>query len=145
VFEPSVTACAHSYDAGHPCLVYTRLVGDLETPVSAFLKLSAKRTGGAFLLESVEGGTARGRYSMIGLDPDIVLRDFSGKAEINRHALTDADAFLSYDGPPLAALRELIAQSRIEAADDLPPMAAGVFGYLGYAIVRQMAGMATTE
>src|SRR4051794_12835824 len=86
VFEPSVAACSRSYDAGQACLVYARLVGDVETPVSAFLKLSAKRTGGVFLLESVEGGAARGRYSMIGLDPDIVLRVFGAKAEINRHA-----------------------------------------------------------
>jgi anthranilate synthase component I len=142
VFEPSVAACAHSYDAGQACLVYARLVGDLETPVSAFLKLSGKRRGGVFLLESVEGGAARGRYSMIGLDPDIVLRVFGGKAEINRHALTDADAFMPYDGPPLAALRALIAQSRIEAADGLPPMVAGVFGYLGYDMVRQMERLA---
>jgi anthranilate synthase component 1 len=138
VFEPSVAACSRSYDAGQACLVYARLVGDLETPVSAFLKLSAKRTGGVFLLESVEGGAARGRYSMIGLDPDIVLRVLGAKAEINRHALTDADAFMSCDGAPLAALRALIAESRVDAADDLPPMAAGVFGYLGYDMVRQM-------
>jgi anthranilate synthase component 1 len=138
MFEPSLEACARNYEAGQPCLVFVRLAGDLETPVSAFLKLSAERRGGIFLLESVEGGAARGRYSMIGLDPDIVFRVVGAKAEINRRALADADDFAPCDEPPLTALRAMIAQSQITAADGLPPMAAGVFGYLGYDMVRQM-------
>ena len=145
MFEPSQEACARSYEAGQACLVSARLAGDLETPVSAFLKLSAGRAGRVFLLESVEGGAARGRYSMIGLDPDIVWRVFGGRAEINRRALTDPEDFSACAGPPLAALRELIAQSRIDCADDLPPMAAGVFGYLGYDMVRQMERLAEAK
>jgi anthranilate synthase component I len=138
MFEPPLGACSRSYEAGQPCLLFARLAGDLETPVSAFLKLSAKRTGGIFLLESVEGGAARGRYSMVGLDPDIILRVFGSEAEINCRALTDADGFAPCHKPPLAALREMIDQSRVETVDGLPPMAAGVFGYLGYDMVRQM-------
>jgi len=142
MFEPSREDCAQRYAAGQACLVSARLVGDLETPVSAFLKLAAGRAGGIFLLESVEGGAARGRYSMIGLDPDIVLRVYGARAEINCQALEDPGRFLPCAIPPLAALRELIAESRIEGADDLPPMAAGVFGYLGYDMVRQMERLA---
>ena len=82
---------------------------------------------------------------MIGLDPDIVWRVFGGKAEINRHVLAGPDAFSPCAGPPLAALRSLIAESRIETADDLPPMAAGVFGYLGYDMVRQMECLAEAK
>ena len=145
MFEPSVEACARSYEAGQACLVAARLAGDLETPVSAFLKLSAVRAGRIFLLESVEGGAARGRFSMIGLDPDILWRVTGGKAEINRRALADPGGFSPCAGPPLAALRELIAESRIETADDLPPMAAGVFGYLGYDMVRQMERLAEAK
>jgi anthranilate synthase component 1 len=140
--EPSLEACARSYEAGQACLVSARLVGDLETPVSAFLKLSAGRAGRIFLLESVEGGAARGRYSMIGLDPDIVWRVFGGKAEINRRALTDSEGFSPCGERPLAALGELIAESRVATADDLPPMAAGIFGYLGYDMVREMERLA---
>ncbi len=142
MFEPSLEACARSYEAGQACLVSTRLAGDLETPVSAFLKLSAGRAGRIFLLESVEGGAARGRFSMIGLDPDIVWRVSCGKAEINRRARADPDGFSPSASPPLVALRELIAESRIETAGDLPPMAAGIFGYLGYDMVRQMERLA---
>ena len=145
MFEPSVEACARSYEAGQACLVSARLAGDLETPVSAFLKLSAGHAGRIFLLESVEGGAARGRFSMIGLDPDIVWRVSGGKAEIKRRALADSGGFSPCAGPPLAALRELIAESRIATPDDLPPMAAGVFGYLGYDMVRQMERLAEAK
>ncbi len=79
MFEPPLEVCARSYEAGRACLVSARLVGDLETPVSAFLKLATGRAGRIFLLESVEGGAARGRYSMIGLDPDIVWRVMAGR------------------------------------------------------------------
>jgi anthranilate synthase component 1 len=142
MLDPSFAACAESYDKGQACLVTTRLVADLETPVSAFLKLSARRAGRIFLLESVEGGAARGRYSMIGLDPDVVWRTFGGKAEINRNALVDPTAFVPCTLPPLESLRRLVAQSRIPPLGDLPPMAAGVFGYLGYDMVRQMERLA---
>jgi anthranilate synthase component 1 len=145
MFEPSVEACARSYEQGEACLVFARLVADLETPVSAFLKLSAGRDGRVFLLESVEGGAARGRYSMIGLDPDIIWRVCGGRAEINRHALAGSSEFLPCDMPPLTALRELIAESHINAADGLPPMAAGVFGYLGYDMVREMEQLAAAK
>src|ERR1700746_4088326 len=121
MFEPSFEVLAAKYETGQSCLMSTRLIADLETPVSAFLKLSSGRNGGIFLLESVEGGAARGRYSMIGLEPDIVLLIVGAKAEINRGSLASADAFVPCGKPPLAALRELIAESRIESADNMPP------------------------
>jgi len=92
----------------------------------------------SFLLESVEGGAARGRYSIIGLDPDLVWRTIGPRAEINRSARTDPEAFLPCPEPPLMALRALIAESRIALPRGLPPMAAGLFGYLGYDMVRLM-------
>ena len=74
MFLPEFEGFAARYEAGEPSLVSLRLVADLETPVSAFMKLSHGRSGDVFLLESVEGGSARGRYSMIGLDPDVIFR-----------------------------------------------------------------------
>lgn len=138
MFDPPFEAARAAYDAERPILISTRCVGDLETPVSAFLKLAQGRAGGIFLLESVEGGATRGRYSMIGLDPDIIWRAFADRAEINRDALRDRMAFVPCPEPPLDALRALIAESAISKTADLPPMAAGVFGYLGYDMVRQM-------
>src|SRR5258708_874802 len=133
--EPQATAFAKRYARGEPQVVWTTLVSDLETPVSAFLKIAAARPL-SFLLESVEGGALRGRYSIIGLDPDLISRPVAEQANINRTARHRADSFTPCDRAPLAALRALIAESRIALPDTLPPMAAGIFGYLGYDMVR---------
>jgi anthranilate synthase component I len=135
--EPSEKAFAERYVRGEAQVVWTTLVADLETPVSAYLKLGGGKPM-SLLLESVEGGEARGRYSIIGLEPDVIWRANGNKAEINRGARSRPDAFAPLDEPPLAALHALIAESRIALPDSLPPMAAGVFGYLGYDMVRLM-------
>jgi anthranilate synthase component 1 len=135
--EPSTSAFAERYGRGQAQVVWTTLVGDLETPVSAFLKLGGGKPL-SFLLESVEGGAVRGRHSIIGIEPDLVWRTIGSKAEINRTARSKPDAFVPCPQPPLAALRALIEESRIDLPDSLPPMAAGVFGYLGYDMVRLM-------
>jgi len=134
--EPPENAFAERYGRNEPQVVWTTLIADLETPVSAFLKLGGQAM--SFLLESVEGGAVRGRYSIIGLEPDLIWRSNEGKAEINRAARTKPDAFTRCTETPLQALRALIADSRIELPENLPPMAAGVFGYLGYDMVRLM-------
>jgi len=87
-------------------------------------------------LESVEDGAVRGRYSIIGLEPDVVFRINGRRAEINRVAQTEPGTFTTLDDAPLVALRSFLVESRIALPDGLPPMAAGVFGYLGYDIVR---------
>jgi anthranilate synthase component I len=136
--DGSFEAIAHRYQAGSATLLTATLIADLETPVSAFLKLSAHRNGNLFLLESVEGGASRGRYSMIGLDPDVIWRCTGERAEINANALTDPHDFKPCSERPLQSLRMLLQASAIEIDADLPPMAAGVFGYLGYDMVREM-------
>ncbi|HEX3506219.1 MAG TPA: anthranilate synthase component I [Xanthobacteraceae bacterium] len=135
--EPSGQVFAARYAAGEPQLVWTTLVADLETPVSAFLKIAGGRPM-SFLLESVEGGAVRGRYSIIGLEPDLIFRADGKDAEINRTPYTDPAAFVPSDDPPLTALRNIMAESRVALPPALPPMAAGIFGYLGYDMVRLM-------
>src|SRR6202011_2210656 len=116
--EPQASAFAKRYARGEPQVVWTTLVADLETPVSAYLKIGDGRPM-SFLLESVEGGAVRGRYSIIGLEPDLVWRTVNGRAEINRNANEGHDRLVELPAP-------------------LPPMAAGIFGYLGYDMVRLM-------
>jgi len=135
--EPAPGPFAECYDRGEAQVVWTTLVADLETPVSTFLKVASGKPQ-SFLLESVEGGAVRGRYSIIGLDPDLIWRAYGTRAEINRTARNNPDAFTACAEPPLESLRALIAESRIALPDSLPPMAAGVFGYLGYDTVRLM-------
>jgi anthranilate synthase component 1 len=137
VIEPAYAAFAADYDNGRAQLLYTRLVADMETPVSAFLKLGEGKDN-AFLLESVQGGETRGRYSIIGLKPDLIWRCRDGKAEINRNALADAECFTPESTKPLKSLRALTNEVRVAVPMGLPPMATGLFGYLGYDMARQV-------
>ncbi|MGN6063877.1 MULTISPECIES: anthranilate synthase component I [Brevundimonas] len=121
--------------AGRPQVLVRRLVDDLETPVSAFLKVGHGRRY-ASLFESVEGGAVNGRYSFVTLSPDVVWRCRDGKAEIARGADVLSDVFTPEDRPALESLRALIAATKFELPADLPPMAAGLFGVFGYDMVR---------
>ncbi|MEA2993369.1 MAG: anthranilate synthase component [Alphaproteobacteria bacterium] len=135
--EPPPGIFADRYTRGEAQVVWATLVADLETPVSAFMKIADGKPM-SFLLESVEGGDTRGRYSILGMAPDLIWRTQGTRAEINRSAATQPDVFAPCTQPPLEALRALLAESRITLPDNLPPMAAGVFGYLGYDMVRLM-------
>ncbi|MDO8359283.1 MAG: anthranilate synthase component I [Devosia sp.] len=128
---------AGAYDAGRAQIVFRRVVADLETPIGAYLKLSEGRHN-TFLLESVQDGATKGRYSMIGFDPDIILKVEAGKASINRNAGLAPEAFAPLDTPPLEALRALVAESQADVPEGLPSTAAGIYGYLGYDMVRLM-------
>ncbi|MGB6195892.1 MAG: anthranilate synthase component I, partial [Methyloceanibacter sp.] len=101
--EPDFATFAHLYDAGTPQVAWTRLVADLETPVSAMLKLAHERPN-SFLLESVEGGAARGRYSIIGCEPDLIWRANGARAEVNRAPQADPTAFAPSPQPALQSL-----------------------------------------
>ena len=135
--KPDFAVFARAYDEGRSQAVYARHVADLEAPVSAFLKLGDGKEN-AFLLESVQGGETRGRYSVIGLKPDLVWRCQGDKAEINRQALGDKNLFTPLTQKPLDSLRALIAEIKMPLPEGLPPMAVGLFGYLGYDMVRQI-------
>ena len=133
--EPDFAAFARLYEDGVAQVVWTRLVADLETPVSAMLKVAHERPN-SFLLESVEGGATRGRYSIIGCEPDLIWRTEGNKAALNRSPQSDPGAFTPSSPPALASLRALLAESAIALPHELPPMAAGIFGYMGYDTVR---------
>lgn len=128
---------SEQYDAGKSQIVWRRVVADLETPVGTYLKLAQGRRN-TFLLESVQDGTTRGRYSIIGSQPDVMLKVEGGNATINRSAQLDETAFEPLPDRPLDALRNLVAESQIEVPPGLPPQSAGVYGYLGYEMVRYM-------
>jgi anthranilate synthase component I len=131
--SPSPVEFAAAY-AGGGGVAWTSRISDLETPVSALLKLGADKPG-VFLLESVQGGDFRGRYSIIGLKPDLVWRVKDGRAEISRGGF-DERSFRPRRDEPLKSLRKLLARSALNLPSTLPPMAAGLFGYLGYDMVR---------
>jgi anthranilate synthase component 1 len=128
---------AAAYEAGQGALVWTVEIADLETPVASFLKLAHGQPN-SFLLESVEGGASRGRYSIVGMAPDLVWRCRMGRAELNRNALAAPHAFVAEQQPPLDSLRTLIGQNKMILPPGVPPMCGGLFGYLGYDMVRLM-------
>jgi anthranilate synthase component 1 len=143
-----------AYCAGRTQVAVTSLVSDLETPVSAMLKLTQGEHGkhgqaDSFLLESVEGGAIRGRYSFIGLRPDLIWRCFGDKAEINRQAVARRDDFrpcpVAEKSGARASLRALIHESRIDLPDGLPPMASGLVGYMAYDVVRLAENLAAPK
>ena len=117
--------------AGRAAFVRRVRVADTETAVSAALKLM-KPGRGDFLLESVEGGEVRGRYSLLGLAPDLVFRVRDGLAEVNRDWADDRSAFRPVDQSPFDALAGLLAEIQAEVPADLPPALACLVGYLGF-------------
>ena len=132
---PDFASFSAAFAAGRAQVLWRERVADLDTPVGAFLKLAGGRPN-SFLLESVEGGSARGRYSAIGLDPDFLWRCRDGRAEVNRHALAAPHGFVPEDRPALDSLRAAIAETQVAMPVGLPPIASGLFGYLGYDMVR---------
>ena len=120
---------------GENQLLYTRLAADLDTPVSLMLKIAGARPG-SFVLESVTGGEVRGRYSIVGMKPDLIWRCFGERAEVNRDARFAPDAFAADERPPLESLRALMAECRMALPEGLPAASAGLFGYLGYDMIR---------
>jgi anthranilate synthase component 1 len=128
-------AAAAALARGESALVWRRVVADCDTPVGAARRLIEPGRGD-FLLESVEGGEVRGRYSLLGLDPDLVFRAREGRAEINAAWQQDRDSFVSRDGHALSELRALAESCRIDvpegAENALPPALACLVGYFGY-------------
>ena len=125
------SSAAEALTAGQPGLIWRRLIADCETPVSAAAKLMVPGRGD-YLLESVQGGEVRGRYSLLGLDPDLVFRAHGAAAELNRDWRHDRDQFEALPGDSLSALRALVAACRFDVPGGLPPVLACLVGYFGY-------------
>ncbi|AZL60643.1 anthranilate synthase component I [Tabrizicola piscis] len=133
--SPDFATFEAGWAAGKNQIVWARLAADLDTPVSLMLKLGDARAE-TFMLESVTGGEVRGRYSVVGMKPDLIWQCHGTQSRINREARFDRQAFTDLAGHPLETLRALIAECRIEMPEGLPPVAAGLFGYLGYDMIR---------
>ena len=131
---PEFSEFERGWNAGENQLVTLRLAADLDTPVSLMLKL-AEAAPMSFMLESVTGGEVRGRYSVVGMKPDLIWECRDGKARMNRNARYSKD-WQDEDRPALDSLRALIAESRITMPEGVPPVGAGLFGYLAYDMIR---------
>ncbi len=135
VFTPSFEDFARGFDSGRNQIVCRHLAADLDTPVSLFMKLT-KSGRHSFLLESVTGGEARGRYSIIGLEPDLLWTCVDGRASISRRDSKGRYVESGSSDQPFQSLRALLDECRIQLPEQLPSSSAGLFGYLGYDMVR---------
>jgi anthranilate synthase component 1 len=133
--EPAFESFERAYNSGQVQVVFQRLVDDLETPVSAYLKVAHGKPY-SFLFESVEGGAWRGRYSALVMAPDLVWRCRGEAAEVAEGEAIAEGRFTPQTAGALDSLRDLVAGSRLDLPAGLPPMAAGVFGVMGYDTVR---------
>ncbi len=124
-------AARAALNEGRAALVWRRTIADCETPVGAATKLIEEGRGD-FLLESVQGGEVRGRYSLLGLDPDLVFRASGAECELNPQWQHDRAAFAPLPDDSMTALRKLVAECRIDVPEELPPALACLVGYFGY-------------
>ena len=133
---PEFTTFEKEYKSGRNQVVYSKLTSDLDTPVSIMLKLAGAKKN-SFILESVTGGEIRGRYSIIGMDPDLIW-----KCEEEQIFLSSGDSvFKPISGQPLSVFRDLLQQSVINLPKELPQSSAGLFGYFGYDMVRHVENL----
>ncbi len=133
---PEFTTFEKEYKSGRNQVVYSKLTSDLDTPVSIMLKLAGAKKN-SFILESVTGGEIRGRYSIVGMDPDLIW-----KCEEEQSFLSSGDSvFKPISGQPLSVFRDLLQQSVINLPKELPQSSAGLFGYFGYDMVRHVENL----
>jgi anthranilate synthase component I len=125
-----------TYAKGVAQILTRTIIDDLLTPVGALLRLGPDSPN-IFLMESVQGGDWRGRYSVIGLEPDALWRVRGNCAE---HTFKGGP-WETIDAEPIDALRQFLDQSALALPPGLPPMAAGIFGYLGYDMVRHVESL----
>jgi len=116
---------------GNMVPVYCEILADLETPVSAFLKID--EGGDAFLLESVEQAQRWGRYSFLGVEPQLV---FTSKRQEIQTAERGVIGPVQRVEDPFVAVKQLLSQYRPVPVRGLPPFSGGLVGYLGYDLVR---------
>lgn len=133
--QPAFNIFSVNHQSGKNQVVWITLPADMETAISAMFKLTQNKKH-SFLLESVTGGAQRGRYSVIGCKPDIIWKCRGNTAEVNEKARAFPDVFQDDSKLPLESLRYLIGKSQIDLPVELPSMASGIFGYLGYDMVR---------
>ncbi|MEW6388778.1 MAG: anthranilate synthase component I [Thermodesulfobacteriota bacterium] len=128
---PDFVAFKEMAGQGNLIPVYREVLGDLETPVSAYKKLRNREP--SYLLESVEGGEKWGRFSFLGLNPSLLFEVKDGQASLEHRGRRE---LLAPELDPFENLRQVLAGFRAVAVPGLPRFWGGLVGYLGYDMVR---------
>ncbi|KPL11260.1 hypothetical protein AMJ85_04060, partial [candidate division BRC1 bacterium SM23_51] len=130
--KPSLAEFSEKARTGNLIPVYQEILADMETPVSAYLKI-ANQSEQAFLLESVEQGENLGRYSFLGSDPELLFESRGKQVTIVEQGERRR---IEVERAPLNQLREILRRYRPVHDPDLPPFTGGVVGYISYDMVR---------
>jgi anthranilate synthase component 1 len=128
---PDFSAFRQMAEQANVVPVYREILGDLETPVSAYKKL--RDQGPSYLLESVEGGEKWGRFSFLGFNPSLILECREGRVVLKRRGATEE---LPQEVDPFQHVRQVLKGFQAAAAPGLPRFWGGLVGYLGYDMVR---------
>jgi anthranilate synthase component 1 len=131
MFQPSLEEFKQKAKKGNLIPVYREILADMETPVSAFLKIDDGRH--SFLLESMEGGEKWARYSFLGSRPSVIVKSFGRAAEVIRNGKKER---LPFDRDPLEVIKDLLSAYAPVPDPSLPRFFGGAVGFMGYDVVR---------
>lgn len=135
-YFPSLEVFKEKAAPGRIIPVFRDILADTDTPVSAFLKID--EGGDMFLLESVEGGEKRGRYSFLGKDSRLLVRSKGRDVEIIERPGGKGEKTIKREADPIEVMRELMSGYEAVHIEGSPRFAGGAIGYIAYDAVRHM-------
>jgi anthranilate synthase component 1 len=132
MFKPSLEEFKKLSKSGNLIPVYKEILADLDTPVSAYMKISGGEY--SFLLESVEGGEKWARYCFLGCDPAVVVTSKGQNITISENGKSQEKQVES--GTPLSVIKEILARYNPVTVPGLPRFSGGAVGFISYDMVR---------
>ncbi len=141
ILKPDFNLFKKKYKLGQRQILYTSFAADVHTPVSSLIKLENESY--AFLFESVEKGSQKGRYSVIGLKPDLIWECNNKNCKIvDKNSKRN---FYEKDITPLNSLRKLIKNNKLKIPDEIPSISLGLFGFMGYEMIQYFEKVALSK
>ncbi len=132
ILQPNLRLFNKNYNLGKNQIIFASLAADVHTPVSTLIKFKKEKY--SFLFESVEKGSQKGRFSIIGLKPDLIWQCKNNLCTIND--LNKNKKIIKKENDPLKSLRKLVSSNKVNIPKILPGISSGLFGFLGYEMIQ---------
>ena len=136
ILEPKFKDFKEKYENGIPQIVGFKFSSNDKTIISSYLKTS-RNNKNSFLFESLEDGDTKGRFSIIGLNPDLIFKVEDNESIIEKNGIEVSRK----SGQVNESVKEFIKNSHLEIPKNIPSVAAGVYGYIGYDFVRNIENL----